>query len=1213
MREEPKKAVILIVDDATDNLDVLKAVLMESYQVRLAIQGELALRLARMIPQPDLILLDIVMPGMNGFEVCRRLKANPQTADIPVIFVTARTDEADELEGLQLGAVDYLTKPVNPAIVRARISTHLAVRRLQTQLEDQNRRLYDINEQLNESLQQLSASEERFRGLVQTVPDIVFKIDAEGNFTFLNRSIERLGYHPSELIGQHFTAIIDSADVPTVSLNRVIDRIGAGTCNPEQKVFDERRTGTRLTLGLELHLKPKHGISNQVYELRDLDPPKVPVEVNSTGLYGAVGEGSSQPARRYIGSVGVIRDVTDRRQAQKALLEERLLLRQLIDTVPLPIFFIEGAGTLLFANSAFLDFAGQSAEQLSGKGLDDLFRSEGKRRIARLYAEFQADAGARQLRREIEWEAGPAHIECAELRLVKFVTSEQEPPAIIGILVDLTELKNVQHHLLDAKRHAEAMARSAKRASQAKGEFLANMSHEIRTPLNAVIGLTQLCLQSDLTVRQRDYLATIATSAGNLLQLINDILDFSRIESVGLSLADVEFPFARILDALVALGIPAQKKGLEYLIEVGEGVPQRLRGDEQRLGQVLHHLVDNAIKFTERGAVHIGIGLRDPDTESVELEFAIRDTGIGMPADQIEEMFAEFSQGDGSSSRKHGGTGLGLAISGRLVGLMAGQIRVESAVNEGSCFRFTARFATVDGRDEPEGEDGERCGVRILIVDDHPWARQILVDQVRALGHQADAVANGPEALERIQGMDAGDDFVELVLMDQGMPGMSGLEATCRIKTALALRHPPKIILLTTPGQENLLSLDGNPGGNPDGFLGKPLLTDRLAFTLHQQIERCQEVFNVGGEESGMLVRLSGVRVLLVEDDLINQEVGRELLSEAGVEVTLACDGAEAVAKVTDQPFDLVLMDVMMPVMDGYEAAQMIRHQKGAHELPIIAMTAGSMPDDRQRCLNAGMNDHLTKPVVPGELWAMLAKWSGRGPAEADTGVTGVKRSMVVPDPGIGLQSGREIDVAVGMKNVGGRIATFRSVLGKFVKNQADACQRLERLWNEGDFVEMERIAHTLKGSAALIGARRMSELAKRIEQVAKTPREATEVSELLEESTTELKHLVAAIQAGLNEGKEESNALETGDPEGGRMPEALAGLMREADELLRSFDSSVEQVVESMKPFARDRERRERIRGLQETLADYDFDGCLAQLQIWAQAEQIDLKGGTE
>ncbi|GAB0056494.1 Sensor histidine kinase RcsC [Candidatus Magnetaquicoccaceae bacterium FCR-1] len=1067
MVESAGKPVVLIVDDAADNLDVFKAVLTESCQVRLAIHGALALRLARTSPRPDLILLDIVMPGMSGFEVCRQLKADPETADIPVIFVTARTDEADELEGLQLGAVDYLTKPIRPAIVLARIATHLALRRMQTQMAEKNRRLREINEQLDESLHKLSASEERFRGLVQTIPDIVFKIDSDGHFTFLNRAIERLGYHPSELIGRHFTTIIDSADVPSVSLDRVLDRIGAGTFNPEQKLFDERRTGTRLTLGLELHLKSKVGTCDEVYELRNIDPPKVQVEVNSTGLYGAVGEGSERLTRQYIGSVGVIRDVTERQKVQQALLEERLLLRQLIDTVPLPIFFIDGAGMVTFANNAFLDFIGLTADRLAGQGLGDLFRAEGGREIVRLYGEFLADTGAIQTRREIAWGGEHASIGCMELRLAKFTTSGDDPPAIIGVLVDLTELKSIQTHLLEARRHAEAMSRAAERASEVKGEFLANMSHEIRTPLNAVIGLTQLCLQTNLTPRQRDYLATIATSAGILLHLLNDILDFSRIESAGLCLADVEFVFTQILDDLVNMSGQARKKGVEYLIEVEDGIPARLRGDGERLGQVLQHLVGNAIKFTERGEVHISIALGESGPEWVELVFSIRDSGIGLPEDQIEELFREFAQGDGSSRRKYGGAGLGLAIAKRLVTMMAGRISVESTPGVGSCFRFTARFATVDGRRRlGDGAEVVQRDSGVLIVEDHPVAGRILSGMVARLGYRPIVATDPGTALERLRVAERASESVDMVLMDGDLVGLKGFEGVREIRDLPGLRRLPKIIVLTGPGEEILFSAQDDPEGCPDGFLIKPILLEPL-----------------------------------------------------------------------------------------------------------------------RTC---------------------LARWIGDGPA-ASTFSAATVTAPVKPDAGIGLTSCREIDVAVGMRNVGGRVSTYRSVLGKYLKNQGDACARLARFWTEANYGEMERLAHTLKGSSALIGAQPVAELAKRLELMAKAPHEALGLPELLEETGRELGFLAGLIRAGL--GQEEDLLVEAGDEaDAGRISEALVGLMREADELLRAFDASVEQVVENMLPLVRGMARKERLRGLRQCLADYDFDGCLERLRHWADEERVTL-----
>jgi PAS domain S-box-containing protein len=323
MSDTTRKPSILIVDDTTENLDVLKEALIDEYMVRPATNGPLALRLAAMEPQPDLILLDIMMPEMDGFEVCCQLKSNINTQDIPVIFVTAKSGPQDEVEGLEMGAVDYLTKPISPPIVKTRVRTHLALRNFNQDMEEKNRRLYEINERLTDSMEQLSASEDRFRSLVQTIPDIVYKIDAEGKFTFLNKSVERLGYHQSDLIGQHFSKIMHSADVNDVSLEKVKERVGAGTLNPDQKVFDERRSGVRMTVGLEIRLKTKSGKVAEFVEIKSIDQQSLSVEVNSTGLYGDVGNDTSYRNRQYVGTVGVIRDITDRQKVQKALLESK--------------------------------------------------------------------------------------------------------------------------------------------------------------------------------------------------------------------------------------------------------------------------------------------------------------------------------------------------------------------------------------------------------------------------------------------------------------------------------------------------------------------------------------------------------------------------------------------------------------------------------------------------------------------------------------------------------------------------------------------------------------------------------------------------------------------------------------------------------------------------------------------------------------------------
>ncbi|MEO5330396.1 MAG: ATP-binding protein [Magnetococcus sp. YQC-5] len=692
MHDKAEKPSILIVDDTPENLDILKNALMDEYKVRPAINGSLALRLALLDPQPDLILLDIMMPDMDGYEVCRHLKRDPRTQEIPVIFVTAKSSDRDELEGLQMGAVDYITKPISAPIVKVRVRTHLAVRSLNREMEEKNRRLYEINERLTDSLEQFSASEERFRSLVQTIPDIVYKIDADGCFTFLNKAIERLGYHQSDLIGKHFSELIHSADIHEASLHKVLEKIGPGTPNPGQKVFDERRSGLRMTVGLEIRLRTKSGNADAIYELKNIDTHIVSVEVNSTGLYGEVGNDTSYRTRQYIGTVGVIRDITDRQKAQNALMEERKLLRQLIDAVPLPIFFFDNNENLIISNDAFQKFVGIDLHQSESVTLNKLFNVTDYLHINAMVKTLLANPTWDRIRQEMELRSLADQIHTFDIILIQFKKSAHAPPSFIGVMADVTEQKAFTTKLIQARKHAEAMAEKADLASRVKGDFLANMSHELRTPLNAVIGLTHLCMLTPLDEQQQDYLNKVSLNANSLLQLINEILDFSKIESGKLALVNTEFTLDDILIGVVAIhSLKSQEKGLEIKLDTKQDVPQRLQGDAQRLGQVLTNLVSNGIKFTEQGEVVITTELVEETPEELVLQFTVRDTGIGMTPEQVNNLFKEFYQGDASSTRKYGGTGLGLAVAKRLVAMMGGEIIGASEFGHGSRFVFTIR------------------------------------------------------------------------------------------------------------------------------------------------------------------------------------------------------------------------------------------------------------------------------------------------------------------------------------------------------------------------------------------------------------------------------------------------------------------------------------------------------------------------------------------
>ncbi|MBF0370565.1 MAG: response regulator [Magnetococcales bacterium] len=1237
MSETAEKPIILIVDDSPDNLDILKATLRDDYMLRLAINGPLALRLASMIPQPDLILLDIMMPEIDGYEVCRQLKKDPDTQEIPVIFVTARTRDEDELLGLQIGAVDYITKPISPYVVQARVKTHLAVRQFNREMDKQNRRLNEINDRLTDSMEQLSASEERFRSLVQTIPDIVYKIDAEGRFTFLNKSIERLGYHQTDLIGKHFTEIIHGNDVSQACLTKIIDKIGKGTQNPGQKVFDERRSGMRMTVGLELRLKSKSGAMAEAIEIKNITPTTVNVEVNSTGLYGDVGSETSYRTRQYIGTVGVIRDVTDRQKAQKAFMEERMLLRQLIDAVPLPIFYLENQGQLIFSNDAFRKFTRVDGDDLEGAFLKDLFGEAEKTSLESVLSELLADSQAHRSQIEIELTAGDGQLHTMDFILSKFEKSNVAvKPSIIGVLVDVTEQKEFTAELIQARKKAEE-------ASRTKGDFLANMSHEIRTPLNAVIGFTHLCQLTDLTSQQSDYLNKVNLSANALLSLINDILDFSKIEAGKLTMERASFSLVELLGGVVAMmGVKSQEKNLELLLDTTQDLPSHLMGDAHRLSQVLINLVGNAIKFTHQGEVVIGTRVVEAIGKEITLEFRVEDSGIGMSPGQLENLFQEFSQGDSSTTRKYGGTGLGLAISKRLVGLMGGKIEVESTPESGSTFRFTAKLSLAPGKVYPtQPPSVEMKPLKILVVDDNESARTILAEHLSALDWTIQLAESGEKALASLVAEEKAGKAFDLVLLDWKMPGLNGLEIARHIKEELILSKKPKIVMVTAYGQEQVDSEESS-AAYLDGYLLKPVLLSTLLdaiLTAFDETASLQSPYP-SAELQPAIEKLAGKQILLAEDNEINQQVSRELLEQVGIQVTLAENGQEAVELVTKGGFDGVLMDLQMPVMDGFEATRQIRKLSGTEKLPVIALTANVMTGDREKCLQAGLNDHVGKPVVPEQLYATLAKWivnadaafsreagfgdersqatqpdaassalveAGEGEGEAQAqpvaSIPVKKRAVSPPLPAV-----RGIDLVKGLENVGGNAVLYRKILRKFTHSQGGACLEMVRHLEAGDHAAIVRTAHALKGVAATIGAKQLAQLAEQLEKQAKTPEKATDFTALLQETGSELARIASAIDTAYPKVK----CTSTGDGSNKQdqvAPAIFEPLFRKARKYLLVFDSAVEKVVDEMTPLAHHGSRRERVNAIRKSLDAYDYEKSLSILDAWAQEEGINLE----
>ena len=644
-------------------------------------------------------------------------------------------------------------------------------------------------------------------------------------------------------------------------------------------------------------------------------------------------------------------------------------------------------------------------------------------------------------------------------------------------LVGITEDITAERQAFEAISRAKVLAEEAARV---KSDFVANMSHEIRTPMNAVIGLTHLALQTPLSDKQRDYLEKIQASSHHLLTIINDILDFSKIDAGKLVIERIEFPLESVLNQVTAIvAEKAAAKGLELLIRIDPAVPLNLLGDPVRIGQVLINYLNNALKFTERGEILIVVSVADATVDAPLLRFEVRDTGIGIAPEQRDRLFRSFEQADTSTTRKYGGTGLGLAISKRLAGLMGGDVGVVSEVGRGSSFWFTVRAGVGSPRPMAQASYAGVRGRRMLLVDDNEQVRQILGEMLGGMGFVVDTAASGSEALAAIPRAEAAGRPYEIAFIDWKMPELDGIAVAQGIRE-LQLTKPPRCVMLTAFGQGEVQEQARAVG--IEHVLDKPVTPSSLFDTAMQllalRLPQAQPSAPVQRHQATSL-RSNGAYLLLVEDNDINQQVALELLSGEGYRVDVANHGAEALEMVQKTRYDLILMDMQMPVMDGLEATRRIRQIPRLARLPILAMTANAMVTDRETCLAAGMNDHIAKPIQPEVLKEKIAQWL-QGPVSSNP--TPVYRAGT-PEIPPGLQQVDGLDVATGLRLALNRPGLYLSMLGKFVEGSRGFVSGLQETLAQGDHKSAKRAAHTLKGSAAQIGAENLRSCAEQLEQ----------------------------------------------------------------------------------------------------------------------------------
>ncbi len=918
--KDPLKILLVEIQPDTDDFlrKNLKPLSSEPDSKMLVIQSadNISQALDRMVSEHFeviIVYLTVANPKKSLEKIYKIRTADQDTA---IIIVSAEDHPEWVQQSIELNIKGYLPlHALDGRMVRQTVSLIL----LQSRAEKRNRYI-----------------EKKYTEIIHNLPDAYYEIDPNANFIYLNKASER-----------HFNRSLDE-----------LLKIKSTDLNPKRMNKS----------AIELYTKMYTGeIGPQIHESELIRPDgsRVYVEIAVSVMKNHKG--------KPIGFSGISRDVTEKRIAQEKLRESEEKHRTVLENMEDAYYEMDFAGHLTFFSDSLCTMLGYSKKELTGIHVSKYIDQKTIKRTDKIFAKIIKTKKPQILQYDVTRKDGAARYHETTAALV--LDKNGKALGFRGVSRDLTQRLETMKALNKAKKDAEM-------ASQAKSEFLANMSHEIRTPMNGVLGMYNLLFDTDMTDEQIDYVVTGKRSAEGLLSVINDILDFSKIEAGKLDIETIDFDLRKSIDEIVTLpAVQAHTKGLEFICEIGNDVPTLIKGDPGRIRQIVMNLCTNAIKFTHKGEIYFKIDLKKETKTHVNLRLGIQDTGIGISAKDQKRLFSSFEQVDASTTRKYGGTGLGLAISKNLVELMGGKIGLKSTPGKGSEFFFNLSFEKQSDVEERNFENIESIqNKRILIVDDNQTNLNILSRYLSYWGCTSDTALSGEMALSLMHAVAKANAPYDIVISDMLMPEMDGAQLGKIIKADPKLQSTP-MVMLTSQGLRGDASRMKSIGFV--GYLSKPvrrsLLYDCLIMVLNQSKEGMQPKKEISLITSYHISeeKKKNINILLAEDNKINQKVALSLLKKFGLKADSVENGRLAIEALEQKEYQIVLMDVQMPEMDGLTATKMIRDPKSKvknHDVVIIAMTAHAMKQDREMCLNAGMNDYISKPIKPKTLFEVIEK-----------------------------------------------------------------------------------------------------------------------------------------------------------------------------------------------------------------------------------------------